>query len=465
MHDLESTLLKLSTCDLKKVKKHELLEVAESYKLFPRKYSKLLLQILSNLVTDLTLEKILDMIIDSVGVYELYSFLRFIRIETIKESMRIKLLIVLYNAYNNCVPDQEPGNKCRIIGNAIDYMHTTFTKNYSSYKIPKICEIPISKFNIKSEIDDIVKTHVIESKVFSFYPEVLDTKDFNLYSTRVEIPIHYIDTTTIRDPKYKSLLDFYPDLDCIIKNQEWMKECSDFLLQPGSVLSFRDRMTMYGYIRTGSLLTTAFGIDPDSVQRQIYNIFKLNLEYYYLPFYFQLLDLLSDDFFVHGLTEAQKYMQLCDVVRTLPMKLILKAAHQWKDDFDVLFQKCPKTKSTLYVYRGEKTLYASTGTYTAYNYQSSSISPTAPLPYANLVFKRIMVPAGTRLLYIQDISFYQALEAVLPENSKYKIISSRDAIFYINAINHQKDIHDKYKLCTPLRTLKYLEVELVNNSE
>ncbi len=95
------------------------------------------------------------------------------------------------------------------------------------------------------------------------------------------------------------------------------------------------------------------------------------------------------------------------------------------------------------------------------NYQSCSLSPTIPMPYADAAFKRIKIPAGTRLMYMQNMSYYPILEVVLPEKSKYVITKSRDVVFYINAVNHQKDIHDKYKMCTPMKALRYMDVELL----
>ena len=443
---------KLNTLNIKKARKDELMDILKVSHLCSRNQSKKLIQLYSRLSTEMSLDTMLDHLLNTEAVYELYTFLRGAHVETLNESFRIKLLVVLYNSYNVLT-----GKKSKIVANCIDYIQKSFTQDYTAYNVPSICNVPLIRFQLTRSTNETVKTEIVKSNVFIFYPEVLNTGDFDRYLIETTIPIHYTDTNVIRDSKYKSFMDFYPDYNNFVKNLDWVIECKKW----HSSLNLRDKMTVYGYIRTGSGICSTASLSGlrEDILKQIYSILKLNLEHFYLPFYFQLCDTvgIALDSFEN---EQARYTYVCKIVKTLHADMLLQAALKWKDDFDTLFAKCPKTVHCMYVYRGERTLYAHEGEYIAKNYHSTSVSPSVPAMYLEKVFKRIHVPKGTNAMYLQNISYYPILEVVLPQNSRYVIKSTRDVVFYVNAINHQRDINDKYKLCTPLSKVKFMELEL-----
>lgn len=445
----------LNNVNIKTAKKHELLDILKVAHLCTREQSKKLIKVYTRVSTEMSLDAMLDHILHTEAVYELYTFLRGINIEILNESFRVKLLVVMYNSYNIL-----KGKKAKIVANCIDYIQKTFIRDYSEYSVPSLCDVPLSKFNLSRSVNETVKTEIVKSSIFIFYPEVLNTGDFDKYLMNIDIPIHYTDTNIIKDNKYKSFMDFYPDYNNFVKNSEWVNSCKQW----HSKLSLRDKMTVYGYIRTGSTICSTVSLSgrTEDLLKEIYNVLKLNLEYFYLPFYFQLCDILEDQGMLTETfeTEELKYTTVCKQVRGINPNVLVSAALKWKEEFDNLFNTCPKTVFDMYVYRGERTMYAKEGEYFAKNYHSTSVSPSVPAMYLEKVFKRIRVPKGTCALFLQNISYYPILEVVLPQNSKYIIKSSRDIVFYVNAINHQQDINNKYKLCTPLKMVKFIEVEL-----
>lgn len=227
----------------------------------------------------------------------------------------------------------------------------------------------------------------------------------------------------------------------------WFKANDDYIKS----LSVYDAFTVIGYTNHSHFFISKYlrgKMTPRYLNDRIGNI-EHNNEYYF-PFFMQAMLIIDNveiekDIIVtiDGLkkkvsswietmkssTNLKAYNIMMKIGKYFSYRFWVSAMELYKDDLKRIIANAPRTTKRMVVFRGVQSEYfvkeAKDSFYKTNNFMSATLKPYHATLYQRdkrCCFKRIVVPPGSRILFITGMSFF---------NKELEVLINIDSVFYI----------------------------------